>query len=177
MTTNHLLRPMMNRVAFTGSVFVLAVFLTFMPRGVGWAKEYLDDSLSPQTQFSQSLRWAHQDDLGSLKTKDFFMMEGTLSGVEVRLDTSRYNGRRARIYFGLPNQIEGYSGSAQFTLSWVADRIFSPGEVRPGSRTLIYDGLIDSDLLIEIFTFTIRINAKYLTGKLRYVPIYEIETY
>jgi len=42
---------------------------------------------------------------------------------------------------------------------------------------LIYQGLIESPLMIEFFTFTITVDANRLTGKLRYAPIYEIELY
>jgi len=156
---------------------LLLVGMATMQTGGMAAADVLDDSLSPQKNYSTQFRWVHQKGLSSLSQESFFLLEGIQSGVEVRLDTSGYKGTRARIYLGLPHQIEGLSSSGQLVLSWDTDRIFSPGEVRPGNRTLIYDGTVDTDLMIEIFKFTLRVNANYITGKIRYAPVYEIEPY
>jgi hypothetical protein len=115
--------------------------------------------------------------LGPIDQDKYLLLEGTQSDVEIWLDTADYKGRKARIYLGLPRQIQGFNSTEHFTLRWKTNRLFSSGEVRPGNRTLIYDGTIEMDLMIELFTFTLRINANYLTGKIRYAPIFEIEPY
>ena len=141
------------------------------------AREVLDDSKSPQKQFNSQFKWVHPAHLGPIDEEQYLLLEGTQRNVEVRLDTTEYNGQNARIYLGLPRQIVGFSSTEHFTLRWKTNRIFFPGEVRPGNRTLIYDGSINRDLMIDLFTFTLRINANYLTGEIRYAPIFEIEPY
>ncbi len=137
----------------------------------------LDDSKSPQKQFSTQFKWVHPAHLGPMEEDKYLLLEGTQRNVEVWLDTTEFKGQNARIYLGLPRQIVGFSSIEHFTLRWKTNRIFIPGEVRPGNRTLIYDGSINRDLMIDLFTFTLRINASYLTGEIRYAPIFEIEPY
>ena len=60
--------------------------------------EILDDSLSPQKQYSVQFKWAHGGNIIDLSQEEFFLMKSTVSGVEVRLNTSAYEGKRARIY-------------------------------------------------------------------------------
>lgn len=143
----------------------------------GHAGELLDDSKSPKKQYSTQFKWVHPSHLGSMDEDEYLLLEGTQSNVEVWLDTTDYMGQRARIYLGLPRQIQGFNSTEHFILRWKTNRIFSSGEVRPGNRAQIYDGSIDADLMIEMFTFTLRIKANYLTGKIRYAPIFEIEPY
>jgi len=139
--------------------------------------EILDDSLSPQKQYTVQFKWAHGDSSVDLSQEDFFLLKSTISGVEVRLDTTAYEGKRARIYLGLPRQIEGFISTESFLLSWVTDRLYYPGSVRPGNRTLLFDGIIETPVMTEVFTFSLKIDARYLNGKIQYAPFYEIETY
>lgn len=158
-----------------GFVLLLGA-VTALP-GTGCAGEVLDDSKSPKKQYNTQFKWVHPSHMGSLDQEAYLLLESTQRNVEVWLDTKEYRNRNARIYLGLPRQIDGFKSSEHFTLRWKANRVFYPGEVRPGNRTLIYDGPVDTDLMIDIFTFTLRVNASYLTGKIRYAPIFEIETY
>lgn len=139
--------------------------------------EILDDSLSPQKQYSVQFEWAHRGNTIGLSQEEFFLLKSTVSGVEVRLNTSDYEGKRARIYLTLPRQIEGFVSTERFLLSWKTDRLFYQGSVRPGNRTLLYDGVIESPVMVEMFTISLEVDARYLNGKIQYAPIYEIETY
>jgi len=138
--------------------------------------DILDDSLSPHKQYSVQFQWANRNTAVSLSPEEFYLLESTVPGIEVRLDTAAYEGRRARIYLALARQIEGLISTESFLLSWKTDRQFYPGSVRPGNRTLLFDGVIESPVLVEIFTFTLEVDARYLHGKIQYAPVYEIET-
>jgi hypothetical protein len=111
-----------------------------------------------------------------MSQEEFFLLKSTVPGVEVRLNTAAYEGKRARIYLRLPRVIDGFISTESFLLSWKTDRIFYPGSVRPGNRTLLYDGVVESPVLVEIFTFSLEVDARFLNGKIQYAPIYEIET-
>jgi len=151
-------------------------FLVGVPAD-SFCTEILDDSFSPQKQYSIQFQWAHRDTAVNLSQEDFFLLKATASGVEVRLDTAEYGGQSARIYLRLPRQIKGFISTESFLLSWETDRLFYPGSVRPGNRTLLFDGVIESSVMIEVFTITLEVDARNLNGKIEYAPVYEIETY
>ncbi len=141
------------------------------------AAEVLDDSQSPKKQFNIRFEWEKQGNLSSVSKDEFFLLKAHIPDVEVRLNTSNYVGKKARIYLALPSQIDGFNGSQGFSLTWKTTGIFSSGMTSPGNRALIFEGLIESPLLTEFITFTLKLDANRLTGKLRYAPIYEIELY
>jgi len=141
------------------------------------AAEVLDDSQSPKKQFNVRFEWEKQGNLSSVSKDEFFLLKAHIPDVEVRLNTSTYIGKKARIYLALPSQIDGFNGSQGFSLTWKTTGIFSSGATSPGNRALIFEGLIGSSLLTEFFTFILKLDANRLTGKLRYAPIYEIELY
>jgi hypothetical protein len=139
------------------------------------AAEVLDDSQSPKKQFNVRFEWETKDNLASASKDEYFLLKAHIPDVEVRLNTSSYIGRRARIYLALPRQIDGFNGNRGFSLAWKTTGIFVSGATSPGNRALIFEGLIGSPLMTEFFTFTLKLDANRLTGKLRYAPIYEIE--
>lgn len=141
------------------------------------AAEVLDDSQSPKKQFNVRFEWEKKENLSSLSKDEYFLLKAHIPDVEVRLNTSSYVGKKARIYLALPRQIDGFNGSQGFSLTWKTTGIFTSGATSPGNRALIFEGLIGSSLLTEFFTFTLKLDANRLTGKLRYAPIYEIELF
>ena len=141
------------------------------------AAEVLDDFQSPRKQFNVRFEWENQGNLSSVSKDEFFLLKAHIPDVEVRLNTSNYIGKKARIYLALPSQIDGFNGNQGFSLTWKTTGVFASGETSPGNRALIFEGVIGSSLLTEFFTFTLKLDANRLTGKLRYAPIYEIELY
>jgi len=155
-------------------IFILAVFSSSF---VAQAGERLNDSLSPKKQYDVVLEWAHQGNVNRLSREDFFLLTAKVNNVEVRLDTSDFIGQHADIYLVLPTKIDGLAGIGGMTLAWDTNGRFSSGHITPGQRSLIFRGTIDSEIMMDLLTFTITLDAQYLIGKLRYAPIFEIETY
>ena len=155
-------------------VFILVVFST---SSVVQAGERLNDSLSPKKQYDVALEWAHQGNVNQLSREDFFLLKARVNNVEVRLDTSEFIGQQADIYLVLPAQIDGLSSMGGMTLSWDTHGFFISGRTIPGQRSLLYRGTIDSEIMADILTFTIILDANHLIGKLRYATVFEIETY
>jgi len=168
--TKHAIKSLLAKIILTAFVIIT---LTFKVQ----AAEVLDDSQSPRKQLNFQLEWANKRNLSALNKDEFYLLKALQPNVEVRLNTASYMGKRARIYLALPQQIDGFNGSNGFSLRWKTTGLFAPGTVLLGTRALIYDGLIESPLMIEFFTFTLKVDANCLTGKLRYVTIYEIELY
>lgn len=71
--------------------------------------------------------------------------------VRVRLNTSPWRGRNARIYQILPPQPIG-----PVEASWTANGPLLPGRLHDGGRTLVYAGPILGDRLEDTFRLTIR---------------------
>ena len=168
--TKHSIKSILAKIILTAFVFLTLSFNV-------QAAEVLDDSQSPRKQFNFRFEWANKGDLSALNKDEFFLLKAHLPNVEVRLNTASYMGKRARIYLALPHQIDGFNGSNGFSLGWKTTGLFAPGTTLLGTRALIYQGLIESPLMIEFFTFTLTVDANCLMGKLRYAPIYEIELY
>ena len=168
--TEHATKSILAKIILTAFVFLTLSFKV-------QAAEVLDDSQSPRKQFNFKFEWANKGDLSALNKDEFFLLKAHIPDVEVRLNTSNYIGKKARIYLALPSRIDGFNGSQGFSLTWKTTGIFSSGMTSPGNRALIFQGLIESPLLIEFITFTLKLDANRLTGKLRYAPIYEIELY
>ncbi len=176
---NRLTTPAQSFQGYNGHVIAGILFICILmsaPFHVV-AGEILDDSLSPRKQYADQFEWAYPSDGANLSREAFFLLRSKVSGVEVRLNTAGYEDRRVRIYLRLPQQINGYSSTEGFLLSWETDRILAPGSVRPGNRALLYDGVINMALMVEVFTFTLEVNATFFDGMIRYAPIFEIETY
>ena len=168
--TKGAIKSILAKIILTAFVFLTLVFKV-------QAAEVLDDSQSPRKQFNFRFEWANKGDLSALSKDEFFLLEAHIPDVEVRLNTSNYIGKKARIYLALPSQIDGFNGSRGFSLAWKTTGIFASGATSPGNRALIFEGLIGSSLLTDFFTFILKLDANRLTGKLRYAPIYEIELY
>ena len=156
----------------SGAALVLLLCATSLA-----AREPLDDSKSPRQRFNLELTWATPADRLDISADEFNRLVGSAANVEIRLDTSRYVGRNARIFLALPAQLNGLAGSDGLKLSWNTRGDFLPGHVTPGNNALIFEGPIDDPLLREFFSFTMEIDARQLTGRVRIEPAYEIEPF
>jgi hypothetical protein len=139
--------------------------------------EVLDDSLSPKQQHNVQLEWVNSSKPFSLSMDALNALVGCRENVEVRLATKEFIGQRARIFLTLPEQIKGLSSSAGFVLSWTTQGLFSSGSTTPGNQVQIFDGAIDSTILVDFFTFTLELDARNLSGVMRLEPVYEIEVF
>ena len=154
----------------------LALFCISIAFSTAMPGDILDDTLSPRQQYTMQFHWVHKERPSRLNRSEYFLQRARIPNVEVRLDTSGYTGQSARIYLKLPEQIEGLAGIAGFLLTWATRGMFLSGEVRPGGRALIYDGIVETSVMSDFFSFTVNVDADEMTGTLRYAPVYEIET-
>ena len=153
---------------FTLTCLVLA---TAMP--VGAAR--LDDSLSPRQNVDVLIDWQYKNNLENLDEAQFNALHSVVRNFEVRLNTAQYTGKQARIYISLPVVIRGLDDPAGMRLSWTTRGIFSDGTVTPGTRSLLFDGIITGAVLIDILDFTIEIDGRSFNNPITFEPEYEIE--
>ena len=168
--------PYRRQVAWRLVIIMVTFILGFICATTALAADILDDSLSPRRQYSVQLEWAHKERPSKLSRSEYLLLTARIPHVEVRLDTSKYIGQTARIYLKLPRQITGLVGTSGFRLSWVTKGLFQGGEIKPGGRVLIYDGIIQMPVMTDFFTFSLTVDADKTTGTLQHAPIYEIET-
>jgi hypothetical protein len=135
----------------------------------------LDDSLSPRQEVDVIIDWRYRNNLENLDDEQLNALYSTVANVEVRLNTAQYMDRQARIYLSLPVVIRGLDDPAGLRLSWTTHGIFSDGTVTPGTRALLFDGVITRQVMIDIFDFTIDIDGRSFNEPINFEPEYEIE--
>lgn len=141
----------------------------------------LDDSLSPRQNYSVELNWGPQDieqAMGALFAEQDTALPpltGYLSAVEIRLDTSRFVGKRARIFMSVPGAIAGDNSGGTLELAWQGRGAFESGSMRPGQAVLIFEGALDSPVLTGTFDFAISIASAGTTDSFNFELMYEIE--
>jgi hypothetical protein len=134
----------------------------------------LDDSLSPRQNVDVIIYWRYNN-LENLDEEKFNALHSIVRNFEVRLNTAQYTGKQARVYLGLPVVIRGLEDPAGMRLSWTTRGVFSDGTVTPGTRSLLFDGIITSAVLIDILDFTIEIDGRSFINPITFEPEYEIE--
>ncbi len=98
----------------------------------------IDDSGTESMESSVNLRWKSLvPPRGGIDNT----MIGS-STLRVRLDVSPWLRRNGRVYLYLPAQAPG-----PITMSWITHGRFMPGQIRSGSRVLIYSGAIVTPFL------------------------------
>lgn len=153
--------------------YILACLALAVTLPVSAAK--LDDSLSPRQNVDVVIDWRYNNNLENLDEEKFNALQSVVRNFEVRLNTAQYTGKQARVYLGLPVVIRGLDDPAGMRLSWTTRGVFADGTVTPGTRSLLFDGVINSAVLIDILDFTIEIDGRSFINPITFEPEYEIE--
>jgi hypothetical protein len=86
-------------------------------------------------------------------------VEGT-TRVQIKLDTQAWVGQSARIYMALPAQ----SGST-IVARWVTQNsILQNGQLNSGQRALVWSGVVQTNMLEDVFTVTIQTDGRLLSA-------------
>jgi|GEM_PF-1592816 len=84
-------------------------------------------------------------------------------------------GKRVRVHMVVPSATQGLAGNRGLEVQWTTQGIFRSGTARPGERVLFYEGTATGGLLRDFVAYTLRVDATYMNGPLRFDPVYEIE--
>lgn len=139
--------------------------------------ERLDDSASPQQRVVASVAWELPNKVVGLSDEQLNTMLAVIDDFELRLDTSKFEGQQARIFLTLPVSIRGLRRPDGLRMSWKTEGLFENGSVTPGDRALIFDGVIPTPLMTDIFDITLTVDTREVIGGLNFDPIYEIEVF
>lgn len=103
---------------------------------------------------------------------------GTAPSVELRLPIpSRYlaPGTRARIYLVAPVAGLGIANPGSLEISWRTTGVLASGRARAGQRVIIFEGTVPAPVIVDRFTYTVRMEAADVTGSFELEPTFEIE--
>ena len=137
--------------------------------------ERLDDLLSPQQQFDTDFEWTYQNDIDLHDDTQLNSLTARTRRVEIRLNTSPYLGKQARIYIGLPVTIRGTGDSSSLRMSWKTNGIFTDGSITAGNRSKLFEGKITEQVMSDVLDISFQIDARQVFGALRFKTLYEIE--
>jgi hypothetical protein len=134
----------------------------------------LDDSASPKARVELAPRWLGEHEAGA--NRDWLhAMVAEAVNVEIRLDTRAHVGRRGRIYLVVPDPVPGLASPTGLRVNWLSRGLLASGSAVPGSRTLVYDGAVDSPVTVVRLDFRFELDARYVGPGLRIDPQFEIE--
>jgi hypothetical protein len=164
-----------------GTTFAAGVLLALGAMSAQGQRVRLDDSLSPIQAFAVELAWSPSEVTRALQAMLLDAPEATpratgrIPNVEVRLDTSEFVGRAARIYLSLPIPSSGLGGTLDLELRWEASGSFLPGAVRPGQSTLVFEGVLEEPVTSVVFNFSLALENGAAADPFDLEPVYEIE--
>lgn len=157
----------MQRTRFRRGVWGVVLAMGLAGTGTAYA-ERLDDSASPRARVHAQLDLDAQTP-GSPYAWVIFR------GVEYRLFTARYVGRRARIYHVVPAIGTGLQNPSALRMEWTGTGAFAPGAVTPGDRQLVWSGTVTSPWINERLDLRLRVDLR--DALLRPNRPFDLETY
>ncbi len=163
-------------------LIVVTILLQLFSSAIQAQRLELDDSLSPQHSFGVDMSLSS----GELRAMIVALINGddtqqtkktgNIPDVDVRLDTSAYIGKNAKIYLTLQTPTNVFVSPDSMLLSWQTSGVFSNGQVRPGQSTLVFQGMIQQPVSGDVFNFILEFGANNaLPPSFRFEPKYEIE--
>jgi hypothetical protein len=112
----------------------------------------IDDSATLPNNAPLTLHWQQLSPRRPVNN----LLTGTLS-LRVKLNLAPWVRRNGRIYLRLPAQPPG-----RMTASWTTQGRLLPGELRAGTRTLVYAGPITAPFIEDVLQLTLNVDASQL---------------
>jgi hypothetical protein len=176
-------RPALRRAAGIAGVTGLACLLA---SGAGQAQmARLDDSASPRGRVTAYLEAGGDGGSsgparppGGGSSSPFAVVR--FDGVEYRLATAAYVGRRARIFYVVPANIIGLRSPAGLRVEWRGMGLFASGSAAPGDRVPVWSGTVPGPWMGERFDLRMRYDLREIlpmpsASALEFESYFEIE--
>ncbi|MDI3384541.1 hypothetical protein ACFPPF_18000 [Xenophilus aerolatus] len=136
----------------------------------------LDDSASPRSRV-QARPDEGADAGASAAASPYITVR--FDGIEYRLATAPFVGRRARIFYVVPPFIPGLRSPAGMRVEWRTGGLFAPGTAGPGERRLVWSGTVPGPWMSERFDLRVQFDRRELRpvpgGALDYESYFEME--
>ena len=151
---------------------LLVAFVLPMSTPVHAVTQRLDDSQSPRQRVQSPVVKFNKtpyDDTGPTHADIRF------GWVDYRLNTTRYVGKSARIYYVVPMNIANLASPRGLRVDWKSRNGFAAGSARPGDRVLVWSGVVKSAMLEDSFDLSMTAELAYVRGRLGFESYFEIE--
>ena len=152
------------------ALLVASILSTSSP--VHAVTQRLDDSQSPRQRVESPVVKFNKtpyDDTGPTHADIRF------GWVEYRLNTARYVGKSARIYYVVPMNIANLAAPRGLRVDWKTRNGFAAGSARPGDRVLVWSGVVKSAMVEDSFDLSMTAELAYVRGRLGFESYFEIE--
>ena len=159
----------MKRVA---RVLALAALLGTLPAQA--APVRLDDSLSSQPRLQMRQEW--RDTYPNRGRRPDLLGVLARASVEVRLKTSAYVGRNARIFLVLPTLANTGALPPDLLVEWRTRGVMRAGIGAPGSRTLVFEGRVAAPITGDWFDFYVTADSRTVGNNVQFEPYFVIES-
>lgn len=130
---------------------LLSFCIIWLTAGAANAKTtVIDDSGTLPYNAALAMRWQQPQPRGPLNNQ----MIGTLQ-LRVRLNVALWLRHTGRIYMVLPAQQPG-----AMTAAWTTQGRLLPGQLTPGTRSLVYAGPITTPFIEDVVQLTITVDGR-----------------
>lgn len=173
----------MTRSKFVGVAALAFISIALLAAPVHALTERLNDSSSPRNRVDSSPMFneqgvpINQNVLEPLPTVGIVKF----NRVEYKLATAKYAGKQARIYYVIPQFIQGLRKPTGLRVDWRGGNIFASGSARPGERFLVWSGIISNTYMSDALDLTMRIDLQEMQTRpgagLSFESYFEIEVF
>lgn len=134
--------------------------------------ERLDDSLSPRSSVAPMLATTNGSVFDGAAPTEGSMQFGW---VEYRLNTAKFIGKAARIYYVVPAAIINLRSPRGLRVDWRGRNVFSSGSARPGERVLVWSGVVKSVRMEDALDLKMVVLLSEMQSAIRFESYFEIE--
>ena len=139
------------------------------------AGERLDMTMSPRQHVVAPLRSSLPLEKRLSAGADAATMVSSFPGLDYRLNTAKYVGKPARIFYVVPAGIPALRSPQALLVTWKTTGKFQPGQARSGDRALVWHGTVRDAMMQETLDVEMRVDGNYLRGRLSFESYFEIE--
>jgi hypothetical protein len=125
----------------------------------------VDDSASQPVEAQSQLNWKSLLPVGA----DAHTVEAS-TRVNIKLDVKPWLGQRGRIYLVLPLGV-----AETLSVDWITQGRLIPGRLGANRRGLVYQGIINAQILEDVMTLKVSGDGRKITSQQRLQFYFEIE--
>jgi len=162
----------MNRISAT-TIAITTMLLAILPVHGG---QRIESSYFPGPELQLQSRWLvpHLRASRDADLNNILIAESAYTELRLVVPPA-FVGKRVRIDVTLPAFTQGMEGGRGLEVEWRTQGAFRPGKLHMGERIPIFEGIANGPLLSDRVAYSIRTDARYVVGPVRFETIYEIE--
>jgi hypothetical protein len=136
------------------------------------ATERLDDSMSPRSSVEPAVTTTNGSVFDGAAPTEATLQFGW---VEYRLNTAKYVGKNARIYYVVPAAIGNLRSPSGLRVEWRGRNTFKSGSARAGERILVWSGVVTTPRMEDALDLKMGLALSEMQGPIRFESYFEIE--